>query len=333
MMSATLRIFSGRPDPTWILKDDLEPQIRSWLATLPPDVTDAAKRVELDWEPTGYRGICLRDLTDLITRRWYVPPAAVGLLDKREGVRIDQVLFDSMPEDLRRRFRLGPDAIETRKPQRIRGMPDLPVNALPRCGQNYYVTTRNPWNRRDYIDVNRCYGYAANVLFQHTTVMPLEDPADGDDVWTAQELLRGVAEDAFEYVGGRLPASCPLQGKGYFVAACLGAYKLGDPITDIHFFRLDADGTWSHKPGDTRATVMDDSRHTIRNLAEAEFAQAYTFCGFLAAGSIVRETLLRKWCPNEGRCPDSDCPSECGDVRRETGKVSDREIRITWSES
>lgn len=62
-----------------------------------------------------------------------------------------------------------------------------------------------------------------------------------------------------------------------------------DPGTDYHWYRLDSSGMWSHKPGGTQATNLDNSGNPITNPETANRCGTwlcYTdFCGYLCSCS------------------------------------------------
>lgn len=52
------------------------------------------------------------------------------------------------------------------------------------------------------------------------------------------------------------------------------------PNYDYHWYRLDSDGRWSHKPGSTRATNLDNSGVTISNPETANRGPYTVFVGY-----------------------------------------------------
>ncbi|HKQ37276.1 MAG TPA: hypothetical protein VJ063_04295, partial [Verrucomicrobiae bacterium] len=52
------------------------------------------------------------------------------------------------------------------------------------------------------------------------------------------------------------------------------------PYSDYHFIRLEADGTWASKAGNTAATTLDNAGRPITDPRTANFLP-YHFCGFL----------------------------------------------------
>ena len=58
---------------------------------------------------------------------------------------------------------------------------------------------------------------------------------------------------------------------------------------DFHFYRLDADNRWSHKPGQTNATQFDNSNRYVTDPSKAETDMGrYRFVSFMTSN---RETI------------------------------------------
>jgi hypothetical protein len=57
------------------------------------------------------------------------------------------------------------------------------------------------------------------------------------------------------------------------------------PGWDYHWYRLDNDGMWSHKPGQTQATNLDNSGNPIANPETADRGAYIDFCGYLCSCS------------------------------------------------
>ncbi len=52
------------------------------------------------------------------------------------------------------------------------------------------------------------------------------------------------------------------------------------PGYDFHWYRLDDNGLWSHKPGGTQATNLDKSNNLITDPRTANRGPYTDFCGF-----------------------------------------------------
>jgi hypothetical protein len=71
-----------------------------------------------------------------------------------------------------------------------------------------------------------------------------------------------------------------------------------DPDNDYHWYRQDADGDWSHKPGGTKVTRKDASGHRIHrpDLADRDYTKGSgtlnyeQFCTYMC---VPRNKTLR----------------------------------------
>jgi len=57
------------------------------------------------------------------------------------------------------------------------------------------------------------------------------------------------------------------------------------PGSDYHWYRRGSDGMWTHKPGSTQATNLDQASHTINNPETAARGGYTDFCGYLCTCS------------------------------------------------
>ena len=61
------------------------------------------------------------------------------------------------------------------------------------------------------------------------------------------------------------------------------------PGYDYHWYRLDSNGMWTHKPGMTAATNLDQSSQTISSPETADRGPYTDFCGYLCTCSDAQE--------------------------------------------
>jgi hypothetical protein len=117
----------------------------------------------------------------------------------------------------------------------------------------------------DYVTTqlrNNCYNYACN---KRTDTFAL--PGRSQPGWT-MPAFTCPAVTAAAVTDGLQPVDCA-------VACAQGSYKkalvvdsIDDPLfpgddRDFHWYRQDADGLWSHKPGPGKATNLDGSSRPI----------------------------------------------------------------------
>lgn len=118
---------------------------------------------------------------------------------------------------------------------------------------------------------NNCYNYACNYR---------------TDTFAQPGRANGNRITAFSCVGVRPPAlsdalvdsvqraiQCPAQGSlvGLFIW----------PRWDYHWYRMDQSGFWSHKPGGTAVTNLDNSGKMITDPRLADRGRYSDFCGFM----------------------------------------------------
>jgi hypothetical protein len=76
---------------------------------------------------------------------------------------------------------------------------------------------------------------------------------------------------------------------GYYPVALVS-----DPGVDYHWYRLDSNGRWSHKPGNTDATDVDASGNLITDpkTADRDYGRYNysTFCGYFYVPSAGMPT-------------------------------------------
>lgn len=137
------------------------------------------------------------------------------------------------------------------------------------------------WNDGGTIqEANNCYSYALNII---TTSLIVPGSLCGQPIgyvagcyswennyscqYTINLLINGASCDGLTYLGTN-PNICPAAGKN--LAACIlytGDSPNGDPTTSesFHWYRLDSNGYWSHKPGGHKVTDRDDNGKRITN--------------------------------------------------------------------
>ena len=135
------------------------------------------------------------------------------------------------------------------------------------------------WNDSGQVQWNNnCYNYANN---KRTDTFAQPGRAAGS-IWTA---LTCPAVDVAAVADGltRLPAggSCPRK-------ECRVALVVA-PGWDYHWYRRDKNGLWTHKPGGTRATNLDNSMNPISNPETANRGPYTDFCGYYCSCSSAKE--------------------------------------------
>jgi RHS repeat-associated protein len=150
------------------------------------------------------------------------------------------------------------------------------------------------WNSDKYINNTNCYAYAFNMLENPLTgkkfpeggmqpgmasgQFPLKSPTKGADEYL--EILSGTTEGNQKLVDmvtadskalglDFLPYNKSLTG-GYAVALAV------KPGIDYHWYRENGNGTWSHKPGRTKATNQETMSVSIGGSESLQYGDVIT---------------------------------------------------------
>lgn len=143
------------------------------------------------------------------------------------------------------------------------------------------------WNSAPVIGSTNCYAYAANDPDGHPPGKPQPGEHCGHPATdtTCAEVSRASVCD------GMIAAPNPPPPRaGYYPVALVM-----DPGVDYHWYRMDDNGQWSHKPGNTAVTNVDASGNPIRNpeTANRDYGSVNyrQFCGYFyvpAASGVAR---------------------------------------------
>lgn len=142
----------------------------------------------------------------------------------------------------------------------------------PQTWQALCVPAFSPadWNDGGVIQRhNNCYNYASDLRTD-----TFAQPGNGSGHSFASLDCAGV--DAGAQSDGLTPISCDQDGCakcGHQVALVIW------PGQDFHWYRRDVDGTWSHKPGSTRARNVDSGGSSITDPRTAARGPYTVFCG------------------------------------------------------
>jgi hypothetical protein len=283
----TVDIFSGRPNPTLEFTGN---QARKILERLRP--TRRLERGEkgLPPEPTlGYRGLVIEQ-TDKLARGLprvfrfvhgdlFGPGLAhraadeefedficgsTGLLSKPGlGRRFPDLLKKEIDRyrDLRRRWPWRP----CRWPRKIRC----------HCAPLYEPAWWNDGAQKQLH--NNCYNYASNYRTDTFWVIP-DGSQPGAAAGAMYTLLTCGSVKPAAVADGLIdsPAAnnkCP--GEGHLVALVIA------PGSDFHWYRKGRNGYWTHKPGSTPATNVDNSGVSISDPRTADRGSYTNFCTFM----------------------------------------------------
>lgn len=148
--------------------------------------------------------------------------------------------------------------------------------SIPRYEPNYW--NGDPTARCS----NNCYNYGNN---KRTDSFAQPGLASGAMATTmaCKEVYDAAVRDGLEPLpaSGTCPkGTCSTQDKLALVVA---------PGWDYHWYRQDADGMWSHKPGGTAARNVDSAGNPISDPATAARGPYTDFCGYLCSCSDSKQ--------------------------------------------
>lgn len=277
----TVDVFSGRPNPSVELNERESAEI---LDRLMPVRRLGQGEPDLPPEPTlGYRGLVVDQIGD---RRPELPDVfrvaggdvfGRGLAHRASDDRVedyligangplrraglDPVVLDGLPEEAER-FR----DIRRSWPVQFPPIPFWPPRC--RCGPLYEPGW---WNVPSRQPVNNCYNYATNY---RTDTFAQPGQAAGaiyTSLTCGSVRPAAVADDLIDAPGA--DNACPTLG--HLVALVIW------PGMDFHWYRKGRNGWWSHKPGSTPVTNVDNSGHYISDPRAANRGPYTDFCTFM----------------------------------------------------
>lgn len=125
------------------------------------------------------------------------------------------------------------------------------------------------WNDGDGVQsANNCYNYACDM---QTDTFAQPGRASGSMYQNPDcgEVSNGARSDGLTDVDCDQSCSC----EAHKVALVVW------PGYDFHWYQYNCDGTWSHKPGSTPATNLDNSGNPITDPRTADRGPYTIFCG------------------------------------------------------
>ncbi|MCE7929701.1 MAG: hypothetical protein DYG91_14580 [Chloroflexi bacterium CFX7] len=272
-VTVTLQIFSGVPNPTWELSDAQAREFASRLASLnsrtlskPPGIAGGL----------GYRGFVVESSREPTLDPFIYVHANVidlarlslNLLDN--DVQLEEWLLGSAGgaiDDELRALVQG-DLTGLRQGGLVQ-----PLGVVPSAGPSLLaVPPYNPgkWNNDPNIRTrNNCYNYANDVI-TNTFAQPGRGSGAMYGSLACGDVGAAAGRDGLRSVGSA--SGTPAQG--HFAALVIW------PGRDFHWYRLDAGGAWSHKPGQTPVRDTDNSGNRIGDPRTCNRGPYTDFCGY-----------------------------------------------------
>jgi hypothetical protein len=308
MLEVELDVFSGVPNPTWILSPRQEAALYERLRADPKQISSATSlntRLGL-----GYRGLIVRRIkTDngpwdkaLAARRAPLPNEfRLGAGTSKKNPIVDWLvktagpqgvqLNDQVQEVVSRGVRLTPllrgpadpkDKVDPKRIPKAEIAPDTPYDPKAEhhetwwaCPTNLFSANANFFNDPAHVTRNNCYCFASNHMPDIRYARPGRRGGRPANALTCGACIDGLRADGWK--DGCEPN-------------VLTIVLVIWPGNDYHFYRLVTGAPnwwWGHKPGGTPARYTDDCGHGIYQFQGQGYApnnicrDPYTdFCGF-----------------------------------------------------
>ncbi len=285
-LTVTLNVFSGRPNPTWVIPDEGASEFNERISQI---------RTTSNLKPAGvmgglgYRGFTVRRNEE--THAFHVHAGIVdtGLLsptlvaDDRD---IERWLLSTVTTPL-------PELVAAhieealREPIRHDALTAAVLGAhCPAC-VSADAPVYNPavWNVPAVQPNNNCYNYANNRI---TNTFAQPGRATGHQYTQLNQCAGTGSVEAGAISDGLVPAANfsghLAAGHGWYVALVLW------PGGDYHWYRQDNVGCWSHKPGSTAVRNVDNAGKAISDPKTASRGPYTVFCTYMItkAGVHIR---------------------------------------------
>ncbi len=311
MIRITVDLFSGRPNPTWVMHDARANDLLKEIS----QKREVIAKPESGYDGLGFRGITIETLQD---ENDFKLPAAFSIAngkskDHKASVAIARSIVDQMTryeKNTMETHGLTPVNKQIQKIifggieqyikdykkilEYIKIRPKLPKSSAIRvtvndgeCGTCQYEESRfNPdfWNldtnvRRN----NNCYNYGRNWKTNTFAQPGRQSGATAGSMSVSAVKAAAMRDGLVERCIHCLPASeYPRRLMALVIA----------PGVDYHWYRKQKDGFWGHKPGGTAARNYDNSGVLITDPRTcnrgAGTSLNYTdFGGFFYAGKSV----------------------------------------------
>jgi hypothetical protein len=302
MLKVEVDIFSGRPNPVWIITD---PDEAKELLVAAAESREAVAKPGAGFAGLGYREVRLSLIGDDeprqrgVAREFAVgsraaadPAMSIKLarqviegmlrhsdvrLVQHELTPLNKSLFEFTIEQLERHLDPAP------KPPPPPPPPSNPLRTTvhdAKCDNcEYEVSQFNPgfWNTATVQPHNNCYNYARNW---RTDTFAQPGRAHGAQTGTMQcaNVTTAAMADGLKKRCTCLPVSeWPRRLMALVIA----------PNQDYHWYREQRGGFWGHKPGHTAARNVDNNNALVVNPETAARGPYTNFCGYFYAGRSV----------------------------------------------
>ncbi|PYS31355.1 MAG: hypothetical protein DMF75_14700 [Acidobacteria bacterium] len=279
----TIDIFSGRENPVVELSAKESQDVLERLKPAEPLVQDEAEKSATPI--LGYRGLIIEQTgpqaaaKDLPSRFRVASGNLVGggMAHRASDPGFEDFFFSNkgyikkLKDVTAVRKILNqevPRARDVRDAFTIQPLP-FPIFIICSCAPLYEPAWWNDGGQKQLH--NNCYNYACNYR-SDTFAQPGRAAGAMYTALTCASVKPAAVKDALEDQPGA-NNKCPEEG--HLVALVIA------PNVDFHWYRKGRNGYWSHKPGSTQVTNVDNSGHLISDPRTANRGMYTDFCTFM----------------------------------------------------
>ncbi|MEV5379007.1 hypothetical protein AB0L26_23970 [Streptomyces nondiastaticus] len=306
MLRVEVEIFSGRPNPAWIITD--ESAVRALLSEAADTAEDVAGLPREGFDGLGYREVVVSAASDdqawpdSVPREFAIGTTAarnvarsvdlarrvVSDMPRHAGQALHEHLITPVDEPMRDLVLHELDRFAEAPPPFFRNprLPSYPAVGTtapeetgPAASCLVELGNYNPafWNRPEVQPYNNCYNYAAD---KRTDSIAQPGRAHGTDIraYACSDVISAMFVDGVVGSAQCLPDS---EKPRWYIALVIW------PGTDFHFYRKHQELFWGHKPGRDTARNYDNSGVPINNPETANRGNYRDFCGYFYLGHSV----------------------------------------------
>jgi hypothetical protein len=273
----TIDIFSGRKNPVLEIKGRDAERIYEHLRP----AQRVTRMLPAPTSSLGYRGLIIETSGARALPKVF-RLAHGDLMGPRLSHRAADQDFESFlarESGLLRRLKLGKDfpAFLLKEVERFRGTREKGKHHPPRwphrehchCAPLYEPAWWNDNGQKQWN--NNCYNYSTNYRTDTFAQPGLAAGAEYTALTCASVRPAAIADDLMDAPTAN--NRCPKEG--HLVALVIA------PGYDFHWYRKGRNGFWTHKPGGTQATNIDNSGHLIPDPRTADRGPYTNFCTFM----------------------------------------------------
>ena len=298
MLRITADMYSGLPNPSWLVVDEREAQATLREMTGSSGVMSQSPPSQAG---LGLRGFFVEPLSDELGRdlnlagTMYIAagqnianPKAAEIADRLIGLMTSSETFSAMGggeegvlanEDLQTYLReqlVSGDRLTVLDGEDLLAASPESTQEIAAATCNYELPVYNPsfWNNNTTIlRNNNCYNYASNKRTD-TFAQPGRGCGNIYRAINCAEMTRASLCDGLHRRYDCFPAS---EAPRYLVALVVAP---GPRFVDFHWYRFLKEGFWGHKPGSTPVRNVVNSYKVITNPATCNRGPYTQFCGY-----------------------------------------------------